>query len=180
MNEKPGTYKRNSPTAFEIRLAGPADAAAIAEVLQLAFSEYKTLYTEGGFAATVLTPDEVIRRMGEGPVWVSLRDGTVAATVAAVVKGQSVYIRGMAAIPAARGCGVGTALLRCVENWAQSQGCTRLFLSTTPFLDSAIRLYENYGFRRTDEGQHDLCGTPLFTMEKICPPRQADQVLASR
>jgi|SRR5579872_1676799 putative acetyltransferase len=156
----------NSRVVFDIRRAGPADAAAIAEVLRAAFSEYKALYTEGGFAATVLTPDEVIQRMSEGPVWVSLQNGTVAATVAAAAKGESAYIRGMAAIPAARGCGVGTALLHCVEDWAEEQGFTRLFLSTTPFLDSAIRLYENYGFHRM-ESPSDLYGTPLFTMEKM-------------
>lgn len=162
-----------SSAAFEIRRAGPGDAAAIAEVLRAAFTEYKPSYTEGGFAATVLTPGEVIERMSEGPVWVSLQNGTVAATVSAVVKEKSVYIRGMAAVPAARGCRVGTTLLHCVEDWAAKQGCKRLFLSTTPFLDSAIRLYENYGFHRMDESPADLYGTPLFTMEKMLLAHQA-------
>jgi GNAT superfamily N-acetyltransferase len=158
-----------SGAVFTIRRADPADAIAIADILRAAFAEYKRLYTEGGFAATVLSPDEVTRRMTEGPVWVSLQNGAIAATVAGVVKAGSLYIRGMAAIPAARGCGVGIALLHCVEDWAERQGCARLFLSTTPFLKSAIRLYENFGFRRIDEIPPDLYGTPLFTMEKVLP-----------
>jgi ribosomal protein S18 acetylase RimI-like enzyme len=42
-----------------------------------------------------------------------------------------------------------------------------MLLSTAPFLDRAIRLYERFGFRRTNEGPHDLFGTPLFSMEKV-------------
>jgi len=41
-----------------------------------------------------------------------------------------------------------------------------MLLSTTPFLDDAIRLYQRFGFERIREGLHDLAGTPLFTMEK--------------
>ena len=87
-------------------------------------------------------------------------------TVAAVVRDESVYIRSMAVLPAARGLGAGAKLLQQVEDWALSQRRPRLFLSTTPFLSSAIRLYERSGYRRTNDGLHDLFGTPLFTMEK--------------
>ena len=52
------------------------------------------------------------------------------------------------------------------EAFAASHGHDRLVLSTTPFLDSAIRLYERAGFRRSAAGPRDLAGTPLFTMEK--------------
>ena len=163
-----------SATHLEVRRAGPEDAPAIAAVLHESFVEFKALYTEGGFAATTPGTEQVLTRMREGAIWVALREGAVMGTVAAVVKDESVYVRGMAVLPAARAAGAGTALLRYVEDWASSQGCGRLLLSTTPFLGSAIRLYERYGFRRTDEGLHDLFGTPLFTMGKAVerpPPR---------
>jgi GNAT superfamily N-acetyltransferase len=149
----------------EVRRA-TADAAAIAGVLYESFIEFKALYTDGGFAATALGPEPVLERISEGPVWIALCAGMVVGTVAAVVKGHSVYIRGMAVLPVRRGSGAGTALIREVETWAARERIDHLFLSTTPFLRSAIRLYEALGFRRKDQEVHDLFGTPLFTMEK--------------
>ena len=157
---------------IEIRIAQPEDATTIAAVLFESFIEFKALYTDGGFAATTPGAEQVLTRMREGPVWIALHDSAVLGTVAAVAKGESVYIRGMAVSPSARGSGAGSALLKHLEGWAASQGFRRLFLSTTPFLDSAIRLYEGSGYRRTDEGPHDLFGTALFTMEKhIAQPK---------
>ncbi|MFZ0762062.1 MAG: GNAT family N-acetyltransferase [Candidatus Sulfotelmatobacter sp.] len=169
----------DAATQIEIRRAGPEDAPAIATVLHESFVEFRALYTDGGFSATTPGTDQVLVRMQEGPGWVALREGTVLGTVAAVAKGDLIYIRGTAVLPDARGSGAGARLLQQLEVWAGSQGCTRLFLSTTPFLNSAIRLYKRFGFHRTDEGMHDegmhdLFGTPLFTMEKILgipPPR---------
>jgi len=69
-------------------------------------------------------------------------------------------------MPAARGLGLGGLLLRTVEDFALAQSHKRLTLSTTPFLNQAIRLYERSGFQRTSEGPHELYGTPLFTMVK--------------
>ena len=57
----------------------------------------------------LLGTDQVLARMQEGPVWVALREGAVLGTVAAVVKGESVYIRGMAVLPSARGSGAGAS-----------------------------------------------------------------------
>jgi methylenetetrahydrofolate--tRNA-(uracil-5-)-methyltransferase len=154
-------------TQIVVRRAELDDAQAIAEVLHQSFLEFKPLYTDGGFAATALSAEQVISRMQEGPVWVALHEDALLGTVAAVVKDESVYIRGMAVLPRARGTGVGAQLLREIETWTRQEGYNRLFLSTTPFLDSAIRLYERVGFRRTEPGLHDLFGTPLFTMEKL-------------
>jgi ribosomal protein S18 acetylase RimI-like enzyme len=73
----------------------------------------------------------------------------------------------MAVSPRARGNRLGELLLEVVESFAAESNLSRLFLSTTPFLDRAIALYRNYGFERTEEGPHELFGTPLFTMEKL-------------
>ncbi len=151
----------------QIRRAVAEDCAAIADVLYQSFVEFKRLYTEGGFAATAPAAAQVETRMREGPVWVALSDGVIMGTVSIVTKGNSAYIRGMAVLPAMRGSGAGSRLLQQVEQWVADENIKRLFLSTTPFLDSALRLYEKSGFRRTDEGLHDLFGTPLFTMEKV-------------
>ena len=151
----------------QIRRARIGDCAAIAELLYQSFVEFKPLYTDGGFAATTPLAALLETRMREGPLWVALSDGVIVGTVSAVRKGASAYIRGMAVLPATRGAGAGCRLLQEVEQWAAGEGLTRLFLSTTPFLASAIRRYEKSGFRRTDDGPHDLFGTPLFTMEKV-------------
>jgi putative acetyltransferase len=160
-----------APQKILIRRAAAEDTGAIAAVLRDSFIEYEALYTEGGFNATVLDPERIRRRMEEGPVWVAQRDSAVAGTAAAVATAEGFYMRGMAVLPAARGLGIAGGLLKEVENAALAGGYRRLFLSTTPFLSSAIRLYEQSGFRRTEDGVHDLFGTPLFTMEKILKAR---------
>ena len=157
--------KPHNPS-IEIRLAKCDDAPAIASLLAEAFAEYLPLYTPEGYAATAITREEVLGRIEEGPVWVAHSGEPILGTVSVVLKGKSLYLRGMAVLTAARGNRVGELLLVHVEMFAASIGVQRLFLSTTPFLNRAIRLYEQFGFRRTSEGPDDLFGTPLFTMEK--------------
>jgi GNAT superfamily N-acetyltransferase len=152
---------------IQIRRAGAEDAGVIATVLYESFVEYQALYTREGFAATTLNAEQVLLRMGEGPVWIALHEAEVLGTVAAVMTQESVHMRGMAVLPSGRGLRVGARLLQQVEHWAYETGCGRVFLSTTPFLSAAIRLYEGFGFRRTQEGLRDWFGTPLFTMEKV-------------
>ena len=151
---------------IQIRQATPPDAPVLAEILHESFVEYQALYTQEAFAATALNADQILTRMREGPVWLASREAEVLGTVAAIMKGESAYVRGMAVLPGARGSGVGARLLAQVEHWASDRECRRILLGTTPFLKAAIRLYQRSGFRRTDEGPHELFGTPLFTMEK--------------
>jgi N-acetylglutamate synthase-like GNAT family acetyltransferase len=151
----------------QIRRAKTEEASQIASLLHRSFAEYESSYTPEAFAATISTPDKIVERMKEGPVWVALQNEVVVGTVSTVAKAEALYIRGMAVDPAARGGGTGRGLLEHVEEFAIRNGFKRMFLSTTPFLSSAIRLYERHGFRRNDEGPHDLSGTPLFTMVKI-------------
>ena len=151
---------------LQIRPATPPDAPALAEILHESFVEYAALYTQEAFAATTPNADQILTRMREGPVWLAAREAEVLGTVAAELRGESAYVRGMAVLPRARGSGVGARLLMQVEYWASDRGCRRILLGTTPFLNAAIQLYHRSGFRRTDAGPHELFGTPLFTMEK--------------
>jgi GNAT superfamily N-acetyltransferase len=152
-----------------IRRATAADAPAIAGVLAAAFAEYEPLYTPEGLAATTPPAERIAARLDEGPTWVAVQEEAIAGTVGVVRRGEALYVRSMAVLPAARGQRVGEALLREVEAFARTAGATSLLLSTTPFLARAIRLYEQWGFQYSDAGPHDLYGTPLLTMVKLLP-----------
>ncbi len=156
----------NATTHISIRLATTADLFQVAALMHEAFVEYRTLYTEEAFMATTPSKDHLAIRLEEGPIWVAALESKIVGTVSAVERGDNIYIRGMAVLPSARGHQLGKLLLKQIEDFGRERNCTRLVLSTTPFLFRAIRLYERTGFQRTDEGPHDLFGTPLFTMAK--------------
>jgi GNAT superfamily N-acetyltransferase/mannose-6-phosphate isomerase-like protein (cupin superfamily) len=149
-----------------IRRARASDAAKIAAVLRSSFREYQALYTEKALSATTPSSEQVRVRLQEGPIWIAEQNGIIIGTTSAVARADSLYVRGMAVKPAARGQRIGQLVLQEAEKFAVAGGFRRLVLSTTPFLHHAVRLYEHSGFIRTDEGPHDLFGTPLFTMEK--------------
>ena len=149
-----------------IRIASSADAPSIAAVLHESFLQYEAVYTAGGFAATTPDGEEIQRRMTEGPTWVAVRANAIVGTVSVVPSGERLYVRSMAVVPSARGQNIGVKLLRHVEDFAAANNYKSLFLSTTPFLSPAIKLYQQMGFVFSDEQIEDLHGTPLLRMEK--------------
>lgn len=65
---------------------------------------------------------------------------------------KRMYVR-----PAARGAGVGSALLQALLDHAQRVGCTRVRLDTAPELKTAIALYERFGFTPIPSYQVSQC-----------------------
>jgi GNAT superfamily N-acetyltransferase len=158
------------PSNILIRLAVMDQAPLIASVLYQAFVEFEAQYTPAAFAATAPASDQIRKRWSEGPVWVVEEGGQPVGTVSAVLRSEGLYMRSMAVLPSHRREGIGYILLQVVEHLANTQGIQRMFLSTTPFLAGAIKLYERFGFSRSNDGPHELFGTPLFTMTKLLKP----------
>lgn len=152
---------------MHIRRGKPEDALQVAFVLKKAFIDYEPAYTKKAYAATTPEASTILQRMQEGPLWVAHLENEIVGTAAAVNRETGLYIRGMAVLPTARGLSIGRLLLQETELFATENGCARLFLSTTPFLTQAIRLYIGFGFQFTSEGPNDLFGTPLLTMQKM-------------
>jgi ribosomal protein S18 acetylase RimI-like enzyme len=151
---------------IKIRIAKLEDIESIASVLYESFAEFESIYTPEAFAATTPTSKQLRARWNEGPVWVVISNSDVVGTISAVIENDSLYLRSMAVVPAARAQNIGRLLLKEVEIYANAHSCKRMFLSTTPFLTQAIRLYKRCGFERGSGGPDELFGTPLFTMEK--------------
>jgi ribosomal protein S18 acetylase RimI-like enzyme len=160
-----------SQGAIHIRPATEADAEAIARTLEAAFAPLAALYTPAAYAATV-PPVLVIRsRLAVSSTWVAEQGHAVLGTVTARAMPAGVHVQSMAVLEAARGQGGGSRLLEEAVGFAVAQGARRMFLSTTPFLQPAIRLYRQCGFHEVPaEGPFDLHGTPLVTMQRLFVP----------
>jgi N-acetylglutamate synthase-like GNAT family acetyltransferase len=152
---------------LEIRVASPADAELIAEILTKAFTEFERDYTPEALEYVTPRAGEIRGRFAEGPIWLALVNGNAVGTVSVVREPEWLYIRSMAVLPAAQGHGAGGALLKAVEEYAFETDVQTLFLYTTHFSRDAIRLYERHGFIRGRETTaEEWCGTPGFEMWK--------------
>ena len=105
-----GRSSRTKISDITIRLAPDFDVADISSLLHESFAEYESLYNPQSFAATAIPSEQVSDRIAEGPVWVAVRDKHVVGTVSVIPKGDTLYIRGMAVLPIARGQRTGDPL----------------------------------------------------------------------
>ena len=152
--------------AVDIRLAETNDAVNIESILSKSFEEYEERYTRAAFVTMTPPKVTILKRMKEGPVWVAIEDGKIVGTVSAVPKGRELCLRGLAVLPAERGKAIGRLLLVHLGRYAVRNGYRKITLSTTPFLTRAIREYEQFGFQRSEDGPHELHGTPIYKMVK--------------
>lgn len=84
---------------------------------------------------------------GEDVRFFVARDGTtLLGTGAYALRDGYAEVKSMFTAPAARGQGVGAALLRQIEDAAREEGIAELKLETGTGLDAAHRLYERHGF----------------------------------
>jgi GNAT superfamily N-acetyltransferase len=151
----------------KVRQAGPGDAPLVVAILREAFSPLEDLYTPAAYAATVPSAEVVRARFPAVTTWLAEVKGKPVGTLTAKPTGTGLYLQSMAVVPAARGHGVGRALLDEAVALGRRRREDRLYLSTTPFLHDAIRLYRAAGFvLQPDEGPFALHGTPLQTWQR--------------
>jgi GNAT superfamily N-acetyltransferase len=156
----------NAWADVDVRTATAADTPAIEVVLSESFAEYESRFTRAAFEATTPTEAEILERLNDGPIWVAVHDGEVVGTISAFPKGSVLCLRDLAVTPKERGKSIGKLLLVNAAKYAFRNGYSRMSLITTPFLTRAIREYEHFGFRRSQEGPNEYHGTPAYTMTK--------------
>jgi ribosomal protein S18 acetylase RimI-like enzyme len=157
-------------TAIAIRKAQPQDAAAIAECLASAFAPFRSQYTAGAFADTVLNAEGVLDRMTRMTVCAAITpEGEIVGTVATEVMDRVGHLRGMAVRPEWQGHAIAGQLLRGAENDMRSAGCHRITLDTTAPLERAIRFYEGNGYAPSGKVS-DFFGMPLHEFVKQLEP----------
>jgi putative acetyltransferase len=146
--------------AITIRPIAPSDAAALARVIRDTLSEFGaakpgTAYYDAStdqlpalFAATPRSAYFVAERDGE-----VLGGGGIFPT--AGLPADTVELVKLYLLPAARGLGVGKALIQQCLEAAHAAGYARVYLETTEELTQAIPLYEKLGFTYLDQALGD-------------------------
>ncbi len=120
------------------------------------------VYLDDGFGSASYEPvlRDVAGRDRDAVVLVAVCDARIVGAVTLAAGGgpwaeQSAdgeaEVRMLAVRPAARGAGVGEALVRACIALSRDRGCAVLRLSTEPTMLAAHRLYARLGFRRTPE-----------------------------
>jgi GNAT superfamily N-acetyltransferase len=115
------------------------------ELITALNAELSNLYPEEGANHFRLDPDEVAA--GNGAFLVALRDDEPLGCGAVRRIGErSGELKRMYVRPAARGLGIGRALLAALEAEARALGLTRLLLETGTRQIEALKLYRRAGF----------------------------------
>ncbi|MGW1162328.1 GNAT family N-acetyltransferase [Streptomyces sp. NPDC002519] len=141
-----------------IRQALPVEYAALGELTARAYLQ-DGLLDFGENDAYLGELRDVAKRAGAAEVLVAVEDDRVLGGVTFVPAGGPMAdiagpgeaeIRMLAVDHAARGRGVGEALVRvCVDRARTVPGCRRVVLSTQPTMHTAHRIYARLGFLRT-------------------------------
>jgi GNAT superfamily N-acetyltransferase len=146
-----------------IRDARPEDHDAIREVTLAAYAEYAALMPHlwEGYRQNILA---TLGRPAPAAQLVAERDGAIVGAVllypvapalpgagAARARRAEPEVRLLAVAPAARGRGVGAALMGACLRRARAWGAPALTLHTTGMMQAAIRVYERLGFVRAPE-----------------------------
>ena len=139
---------------FQIRLARPEEYAAIGAVTVDAYAGDGLLHDESDYVKEL---QDAARRAELAELWVAVDEqGQVLGSVTYCPPGSPYRelsrdgegeFRMLAVAPAARGRGVGEALVRHCEERAATAGASRMWLSTLDEMTHAQRIYARLGYR---------------------------------
>jgi GNAT superfamily N-acetyltransferase len=150
-------------TGLHMRDARADDQNAIRDVTVQAYQEYAAVmpehwkdYLQGILAtlANVKPAEQIVAEQDDAIVGAVLLfpAGTILTTPdGAAVTRTWPEVRLLAVLPARRGHGVGSALVRECMRRARRSGAAALTLHTTDMMQAAMRMYERIGFVRAPE-----------------------------
>lgn len=147
-----------------LRHATSADAAALADLIRLAFAQ-QTVITDPLPSALKETAESLVRHFAEGGGGV-LAEGPAACLLWSE-EDAGLYVGRIAVHPDWRGQGLAKRLLAAAESEARSRNLPRLHLSTRLVLLDNRRLFAACGFVETTQEAHPGYAHPTFVnMEK--------------
>jgi GNAT superfamily N-acetyltransferase len=157
---------------FHIRDARDDERAAVRELTLAAYAEYATIMTESSWVALREVLHAALDEDAAAQLIVAERDGALVGSVMLYPPAANAYgellagagapeLRLLAVLPAARGIGVGEALVEECVRRAERMGATELGLHTSDSMQVAMRMYERMGFVRVPDDDFRPPGAEL-------------------
>ncbi len=170
--------RMNTTSQFSLRDARADDRAAIREMTLAAYAEYATIMVPTAWAGLRQAVLAGLEAEGAAERIVAERDGALLGSVMLYPAAANAYdsvieggnwpeLRLLAVASAARGQGVGTALVQECMRRARRAGAAALGLHTSESLRAAIRMYEHMGFVRAPKGDFQPDGAELVMAYRV-------------
>jgi GNAT superfamily N-acetyltransferase len=141
--------KPAAPSPYRIARAEPDDAAAILELQKLAYQSEARLYDDWTLPPLTQTLDSMRGELAASCVLKALEGDTLVGSVRAREAQGTCHVGRLVVLPPSQGRGLGTRLMRSIEN--EFPHVERFELFTGSRSEANIRLYERLGYQRSRE-----------------------------
>lgn len=129
------------PSGHVLRLAGPANALAFHGVMMAAGMDPRSSWSR-------TRPEDVAWSLGQGGGFLAWEGERAVGCVGWRPDGpETLTLNKLATLPDMRGQGIGTALVRAVEEVAAQDGYLRVLLAVSQYNLEAVPFYERLGYR---------------------------------
>jgi len=130
-----------------IRMASKEDAAAVLALQKLAYQSEARLYNDWAIPPLVQTIESLLEEFAGSVVLKAMLDDRLVGSVRARLNGDTCEIARLAVHPDLQGRGIGSELLRSIED--RFDNVARYELFTGSKSEANIRLYERHGYKIT-------------------------------
>ncbi|TPN67322.1 GNAT family N-acetyltransferase [Mesorhizobium sp. B1-1-1] len=148
--------------SIQFRQAGPADAAAIRDIVRLAYAKWVPLI---GREPLPMRADYDIA-VAEHEFDLATDQGEIVGAIETMPADDHVWIENVCVAPHAQGRGIGRLLLERAERKAREAGRNELRLLTNGAFAANVSLYKRHGYR-IDREEPFMNGTTVYMSKRL-------------
>ncbi|MCP4328624.1 MAG: GNAT family N-acetyltransferase [Alphaproteobacteria bacterium] len=141
-----------------------ADRAHLRDIERCARAAYEKYVAHIGREPAPMVAD-FARLIEDGHVWVATDDHGLAGFVIFYRRGDHLHLENVAVFPNRQGEGIGTILVRHVEDAAEREGLAAIELYTNEKMTENLDYYRRLGYRETGRREEDGFNRVFFRKE---------------
>ena len=151
----------------EIELATKLDAEEISQLYKTVWTPYRATFPDQLMDNRIPDAGQVAASMDDNEYFVIREENKIIGIVRCQFPHGTCHLDRMVVHPGHRGKGIGKILTQHIIDLARERGASKVWLDTTPALESAVRLYESMGFKEVGFFKEHYWGQDIKFYELI-------------